>query len=159
FGATGGVMEAAIRTAYFMVTGKDLEDPVISSVRELDGVKETTVYINGLKLNFAVVSGIGNVRKVLENLNKYHFIEVMTCPGGCISGGGQPLGVNIDKVKSRMRTLYKIDEKAPIRYSHKNESVQKLYEEFLEKPLGEKSHHLLHTKYKKRSCNKQCVSR
>jgi len=159
FGATGGVMEAAIRTAYFMVTGKDLEDPVISSVRELDGVKETTVDINGLKLNFAVVSGIGNVRKVLENLNKYHFIEVMTCPGGCISGGGQPLGVNIDKVKSRMRTLYKIDEKAPIRYSHKNESVQKLYEEFLEKPLGEKSHHLLHTKYKKRSCNKQCVSR
>lgn len=159
FGATGGVMEAAIRTAYFMVTGKDLEDPVVSSVRELDGVKETTVDINGLKLNFAVVSGIGNVRKVLENLNKYHFIEVMTCPGGCISGGGQPLGVNIDKVKSRMRTLYKIDENAPVRCSHKNKSVQKLYEEFLEKPLGEKSHHLLHTKYKKRSCNKQCVSR
>lgn len=154
FGATGGVMEAAIRTAHYMITGKDLEDPIIPQARELDGVKEITVNINGSDINFAVVSGIGNVQPILEDIkngkSKYTFIEVMTCPGGCISGGGQPHGVNQEKVRNRMKALYDIDANAEIRFSHKNESIKKLYDEFLGKPLGHKSHELLHTSYRNR---------
>ena len=154
FGATGGVMEAAIRTAYNLVTGKDLTDPVIGDVRDLNGIKEASVNIDGLQLNFAVVSGVGKARKILEDIkngkSKYHFIEVMTCPGGCIAGGGQPHGVDLSKVKERMKTLYSFDAGAKLRFSHKNKSIKKLYDEFLGKPLGEKSHKLLHTKYVKR---------
>jgi iron only hydrogenase large subunit-like protein len=101
-----------------------------------------------------VVSGLGNARKLLEEIRNgrkdIHFIEVMTCPGGCINGGGQPLGADLDAVRARMQALYQIDRDAPVRVSHKNTWVLRLYEEFLGKPLGEKSHHLLHTHYCKR---------
>lgn len=151
FGASGGVMEAAIRSAYFLVTGRELEDLKVEAVRGLDGVKEASVDVDGTKVNVAVVSGLGNARKLLDEIKAgrkdLHFIEVMTCPGGCINGGGQPYGTNTEAVQQRMKALYKIDKDEPVRVSHKNKSVAKLYEDFLGKPLGEKSHHLLHTHY------------
>lgn len=154
FGATGGVMEAAIRTGYYFITGKELENPEILSVRDMNSIKEVSVDIDGMVVNFAVVNGIGNVRPVLEDIkngtSKYHFIEVMTCPGGCISGGGQPCGLDISKVRERMKTLYKIDAESKLRVSHQNESIKKIYDEYLGKPLGEKSHEILHTHYHKR---------
>ena len=101
-----------------------------------------------------MASGLGNARKLLEQIREgrsdIHFIEVMTCPGGCIAGGGQPLGTDKDKVKARMQGLYGIDRDAPLRVSHENEEVKRLYAEYLGQPLGEKSHHLLHTHYSKR---------
>jgi len=151
FGASGGVMEAAIRSAYFLVTGRELEELKVEAVRGLDGVKEASIDIDGTKVNVAVVSGLANARKLLEEIKAgrkdLHFIEVMTCPGGCINGGGQPYGTNLDSVQQRMKALYRIDKDEPVRVSHKNKSVAKLYEDFLGKPLGEKSHHLLHTHY------------
>jgi iron-only hydrogenase group A len=154
FGATGGVMEAALRSAYYLITGKELENLEIKPVRGLAGVKEARINIDGLDLGVAVVSGLGNARKLLEEIRAgrkdLHFIEVMTCPGGCISGGGQPLGADLAAVKARMQALYKIDQNESVRLSHRNAGVQRLYQEFLGEPLGEKSHHLLHTHYQKR---------
>ncbi|MEN6497541.1 MAG: NADH-dependent [FeFe] hydrogenase, group A6 [Thermoguttaceae bacterium] len=154
FGATGGVMEAAIRSAYYLVTGKELANLNVEAVRGFEGVKEAQVEIDGLTLNVAVVSGLGNAAKLLDQIRagqkQYHFIEVMTCPGGCINGGGQPIGVNRDNVRARLKALYQIDGQEAVRVSHQNESVQRLYTEFLGAPLGEKSHHLLHTHYTKR---------
>ena len=152
FGGTGGVMEAAIRTAYHMLTGKELKSLTIDSVRGLEGVKETFIEINGLKLGFAVVNGIGNAQKLLDQIKDgtrkdLHFIEVMTCPGGCIAGGGQPRNTDIASIKERMNSLYSIDRKDALRTSHENKAVQALYEEFLGEPLGHKSHELLHTHY------------
>ncbi len=155
FGVSGGVMEAAIRSAYNFITGRDLEDPLIANAREMDGIKEINVNIEGTELNFAVVNGIGNVPQILDDIkkgkSKYTFIEVMTCPGGCISGGGQPHGVKPEKVRARMQALYKIDANAKVRHSHRNESIKKLYDDFLKKPLGHKSHQLLHTTYRNRN--------
>jgi NADH-quinone oxidoreductase subunit G/NADP-reducing hydrogenase subunit HndD len=154
FGATGGVMEAALRSAHFLLTGKELGDLRIEAVRGLSGVKEAQVTIDGTTLGVAVVSGLGNAAKLLDQIragrNDLHFIEVMTCPGGCVNGGGQPITGNPEAIRSRMKALYNIDEHAPVRTSHSNEAVQKLYAEFLGKPLGEKSHHLLHTQYTNR---------
>jgi NADH-quinone oxidoreductase subunit G/NADP-reducing hydrogenase subunit HndD len=154
FGASGGVMEAAIRSAHFLLTGTEMADLAIEGVRGLAGCKEARARINGLEVGAAVVSGLANARKLLNDIRRgrkdLHFIEVMTCPGGCINGGGQPLGANLDAVRARMEALYRIDRDAPIRVSHKNESVQRLYKEFLGAPLGEKSHHLLHTHYQPR---------
>jgi len=121
-------------------------------VRGLDGVKEAQLEIDGIKLGVAVVSGVGNVRRLLEEVREgkrpdLHFIEVMPCPGGCVAGGGQPLGTDLVRVKKRMQALYSLDRDAGARTSHSNRSVQRLYEEFLGKPLGEKSHELLHTHY------------
>jgi len=151
FGATGGVMEAAIRTAYHLVTGKELGNLEVQAVRGLTGVKEAHVQVDGIELGVAVVSGLGNASRLLDQIragrNDLHFIEVMTCPGGCIGGGGQPIGANADAVRSRMQALYAIDAQETVRVSHHNEAVQRLYAEFLGKPLGEKSHHLLHTRY------------
>jgi NADH-quinone oxidoreductase subunit G/NADP-reducing hydrogenase subunit HndD len=151
FGATGGVMEAAIRSAYFLVTGKELENLEVQAVRGLTGVKEAHVQIDGIDLGVAVVSGLGNASRLLDQIragrNDLHFIEVMTCPGGCIGGGGQPIGADAEAVRSRMQSLYAIDSRETVRVSHHNEAVQRLYAEFLGKPLGEKSHHLLHTRY------------
>jgi NADH-quinone oxidoreductase subunit G/NADP-reducing hydrogenase subunit HndD len=151
FGATGGVMEAAIRSAYFLITGKEMGDLNVQAVRGLDGVKEARVSIDGLEVGVAVASGLGNAAKLLDQIragrNDLHFIEVMTCPGGCIAGGGQPIGGNVGAVRARMQSLYSIDANEPVRTSHHNESVQRLYKEFLGEPLGEKSHHLLHTHY------------
>jgi NADH-quinone oxidoreductase subunit G/NADP-reducing hydrogenase subunit HndD len=154
FGASGGVMEAALRSAHFLLTGKDMEQLEIQAVRGLEGVKEFKVEVAGKTLGVAVVSGLSNARTLLEQIragrDDIHFIEVMTCPGGCIAGGGQPIGADPEAVKSRMKALYKIDRDEPLRLSHKNPDVQRLYEEFLGEPLGEKSHHLLHTHYEKR---------
>jgi NADH-quinone oxidoreductase subunit G/NADP-reducing hydrogenase subunit HndD len=154
FGASGGVMEAAVRSAHYLLTGKEMADLRIQALRGLKGCKEMHAKIGDLEVGAAVVSGLGNARKLLDEVRAgrkdLHFIEVMTCPGGCIAGGGQPLGADLDAVRARMQALYQIDRDAPVRVSHKNEWVQRLYKEFLGKPLGEKSHHLLHTHYRKR---------
>ncbi len=154
FGASGGVMEAAARTAYYMLTGKELTRFKIDALRGLEGSKEAQLNINGIEVNVAVVNGLANARKLLEKVNKgeknYHFIEIMACPGGCINGGGQHIGATEEAVKSRMKTLYDIDDKETIKVSHKNPEIIKLYENFLIKPLGHESHELLHTHYSKR---------
>jgi len=151
FGTSGGVMEAAVRTAYYKLTGTNLATLELQDIRGSEGIKEATLDINGLKVNVAVVNGIGNVRPVLEKIkngeNTYHFVEVMACTGGCINGGGQPINQNPDKIKKRIQVLYDIDNKAKFRRSHENESVIKLYKEFLGEPNSHKSHDILHTKY------------
>lgn len=154
FGTSGGVMEAALRTAYFMLTGNELEKLEFEDIRGLDGVKELSLDINGMKLNFAVVNGVGNVERILDEVEngtcKYHFIEVMACPGGCINGGGQPIHQKPEKVNKRISALYDIDRHMAKRKSHDNESVKALYKEFLGEPNGHKSHEILHTSYKSR---------
>ncbi len=151
FGTSGGVMEAAVRTAYAKVTGKELEALELNDLRGLDGIKEATIDFNGLNVNVAVVNGIGNIRPVLDKIKSgeinYHFIEVMACPGGCINGGGQPINQKPDKIKKRIQVLYDIDNKAKFRRSHENESILKLYKEFLGEPNSHKAHEILHTKY------------
>ncbi|MBN1960134.1 MAG: iron hydrogenase small subunit [Deltaproteobacteria bacterium] len=151
FGATGGVMEAALRSVHYLITGKEIETPKITPIRGLNGIKQAEVAIADTKLKVAVVSGLSNARIILDEIRKgnspYHFVEVMTCPGGCIAGGGQPIGANVDAIRARMQALYKIDREAKLRTSHQNASVQRLYDEYLGKPLSEKSHHLLHTHY------------
>lgn len=151
FGASGGVMEAAIRTAYHMLTGEELVDLNVESVRGFSGHKEAKLNILGMTVGVAVVNGIGNVNRLLKEIragrNDLHFIEVMTCPGGCINGGGQPIGINREAAKERMKSLYSIDAQETTRVSHRNAAVQRLYAEYLGKPLGEKSHELLHTHY------------
>ncbi|HNV21201.1 MAG TPA: NADH-dependent [FeFe] hydrogenase, group A6 [Candidatus Hydrogenedentes bacterium] len=154
FGASGGVMEAAIRTAYHLLTGDELPGLKVEAIRGFDGRKEAKLEINGTPIGVAVVSGLQNARQLLEEIRNgrddIHFIEVMTCPGGCIAGGGQPLNANPDAIRARMQALYTIDRDEPVRTSHGNPSIQRLYTEFLGEPLGEKSHHLLHTHYAKR---------
>lgn len=155
FGATGGVMEAALRSAHFLITGREMEDLTVKAVRDLDGIKQATVDIDGTKVGVAVVSGLGNARKLLDEIRNgrddIHFIEVMTCPGGCINGGGQLLNTDQKAVRARLQGLYTIDKESNMRTSHSNPAVQELYKEYLGQPLGEKSHHLLHTKYEKRT--------
>ncbi|MBN1233244.1 MAG: iron hydrogenase small subunit [Candidatus Coatesbacteria bacterium] len=156
FGATGGVMEAALRTVYAVVTGENLPDLNITPVRGLEGVKEAKVNVPNLgEVRVAVAHGLANARKILEKVRDgeadYHFIEIMTCPGGCIAGGGQPIPTTNEIRRLRSEALYRDDCKVQTkRQSHENESIKKLYQAFLEKPLGHKSHHLLHTKYTKR---------
>lgn len=151
FGTSGGVMEAALRYAYFSLTGNHLETLDFEAVRGLSDIKEATVDVNGLKLNIAVVNGIGNAAPVLDEVragtSKYHFVEVMACPGGCINGGGQPIHQKQDKVIKRMKALYEIDKKMVKRRSYENEHVKSLYKEFLIEPGSHKSHELLHTTY------------
>jgi NADH-quinone oxidoreductase subunit G/NADP-reducing hydrogenase subunit HndD len=151
FGASGGVMEAAVRSAYWMLTGKELGELRIQELRGLKGIKELRVRIGDLEVGAAVASSLANARKLLEEVRAgrkdLHFIEVMTCPGGCINGGGQPIGASAEAVKARMKALYQIDRDAELRVSHHNKWVQRLYDEFLGKPLGHKSHELLHTRY------------
>lgn len=151
FGGTGGVMEAALRTAYHTLTGNELKSLKIGTVRGLDGVKESSIEINGTKIGFAVVNGIGNAEKLLNEIKEgrknLHFIEVMTCPGGCIAGGGQPLNTDQEKIKARLKSLHNIDKQDSLRTSHSNKAIKELYDNFLGKPLGEKSHELLHTHY------------
>jgi len=151
FGATGGVMEAAIRTAHYLVTGREMAEVKVQPVRGLKGIKRAQVRVGELELGVAVASGLGNAARLLEQVRAgdsgLHFIEVMTCPGGCIAGGGQPLGVDERAVRARMQALYQIDRTEPVRTSHGNDAVQRLYREFLGKPLSETSHHLLHTRY------------
>ena len=159
FGATGGVMEAAVRSAYFFATGTELADVNLTPVRGLDDVKSFEVEVAGKKLRLGVVHQLGNVDKVVQEVREaiaagkeppYHFIEVMACRGGCVSGGGQPYGSNDVIRAKRAAGLYKDDENCEIRVSHKNPQIVKLYDSYLKKPGGEKAHHLLHTHYTKR---------
>jgi len=154
FASTGGVMEAAIRTAHYSITGKELVKFKINEVRGLEGIKEAKINIDNLEIGVAVVSGLKNARKLLAQIKQgrkdLHFIEIMACPGGCIGGGGQPINKDENAIKLRMKSIYNIDERESIKVSHKNPDIIELYREFLGKPLGEKSHHLLHTSYEKR---------
>ncbi|MBM3317553.1 MAG: iron hydrogenase small subunit [Candidatus Eisenbacteria bacterium] len=154
FGASGGVMEAAVRSAYYLITGGEMKEYKIQELRGMKGSKELRVKIGELDLGAAVVSGLGQARRLMEELragrNDLHFIEVMTCPGGCINGGGQPIGADPEAVKARMNALYQIDRDAPLRASHSNPWVNRLYEEYLGAPLGHRSHELLHTHYQQR---------
>ncbi|HNZ42840.1 MAG TPA: NADH-dependent [FeFe] hydrogenase, group A6 [Bacteroidales bacterium] len=154
FGATGGVMEAALRTAYKKLTGNELKNFKINAVRGLSGRKEARIKINDLEIGVAVVSGLANAHKLVEELrngrNDLHFIEVMTCPGGCIAGGGQRIGITEKIIEARMNSLYEIDDKESLKVSHKNPEIVELYANFLGEPLQHKSHELLHTKYFKR---------
>lgn len=160
FGATGGVMEAALRSGYFLVTGRELEDLDITPVRGLKGIKEAEIDIDGTKLKVAVAHSVGQARKLLEKVRdqiknkgkcEYQFIEVMACPGGCVGGGGQSWGSNMAKRARRGEALYAEDKSLPHRRSHENSEVMAVYENFLGKPNGEKAHKLLHTHYNKRS--------
>ena len=152
FGATGGVMDAALRSAYYLVTGKNPDADAFSAVRGMDGWKEATFTIPGAgDVHVAVVSGLGNTRRLMHAIDdgkvSYDFVEVMACPGGCAGGGGQPIHDGVEMADSRGGQLWKLDAKAPVRFSHENPDVQELYRTYLKKPLGEKSHHLLHTEY------------
>ncbi|MBL1211906.1 MAG: 2Fe-2S iron-sulfur cluster binding domain-containing protein [Ignavibacteriae bacterium] len=151
FGTSGGVMEAALRTAYHELTGENLQSLEMFDLRGGGGVKECTVDVDGMDVNVAVVNGIGNVDPILEEIkngqSKYHFIEVMACPGGCINGGGQPIHQKPEKIVKRVQALYEIDEKAKHRMSHENESVKKIYKEFFIEPNSPKAHDILHTSY------------
>jgi NADH-quinone oxidoreductase subunit G/NADP-reducing hydrogenase subunit HndD len=150
FGATGGVMEAALRTAYELATGKSVPKLEFKEIRGMEGIKHGTININGTKIKFAAANGLHNTRKLLKRRDDYHFIEIMSCPGGCIGGGGQPIPSTKEKIQKRMQAIYQEDRKLPLRKSHENPVVQKIYKEFLEKPLSTKAHKLLHTHYCKR---------
>ncbi len=155
FGATGGVMEAALRTVYEVVTGETLANIDLVDVRGLKGVKEATIKVGDIDVKVAVASGLANAGKLMERVNAgdadYHFIEIMCCPGGCLGGGGQPIPTTNEIRAARMKAIYEEDADLPIRKSHENPAVTALYEEFLIKPLGHKSHELLHTQYIPRS--------
>ncbi len=151
FGASGGVMEAALRNAHFLLTGSPPEKLELSEIRGTAGIREAELEIAGKKLRVAAVSGTGNARDLLRDietgLRELDFIEVMTCPGGCVNGGGQPFTPDPEAVQKRIRTLYRLDRTAKDRVSYQNESIQRLYREFLGEPLSKKSHDLLHTAY------------
>lgn len=164
FGATGGVMEAALRTAVETLTGEELKALDFTEVRGVEGVKEATYEVAGLKVNVAVASGLSNAAKVLEMVKSgekdYHFIEIMACPGGCVNGGGQPqqhasVRNFVDLRAERAKVLYNIDSANTIRKSHENPAIVELYDNYLGKPGSEKAHHLLHTTYIKRSVNQK----
>jgi len=160
FGATGGVMEAAVRTAYWMITGRNMEKVDLKVVRGMEGIKEAEVDIDGLKVKVAVAHGLGNARELLTKVRKqleetgeseYAFIEIMACPGGCVGGGGQPKGSDFARRARRGEGLYKEDKSLRYRCSHENPAIKRVYEKFLEKPGSEIAHKLLHTYYFKRS--------
>ena len=160
FGTTGGVMEAALRTVSEILTGKELEKVEFENVRgEVNGIKEATVKIGDLELKVAIANGLKNAGKIMDMIEKgeapYHFVEIMACPGGCITGGGQPIHdaktrATVDIHGLRKKALYEPDKNLPIRISHENPVIKKLYEEYLEKPGSHKAHELLHTTYHKR---------
>jgi iron-only hydrogenase group A len=151
FGASGGVMEAALRTVYEVVVGETLQDVNFTFVRGFEGMKEAEIDLAGTKVKVAVANSLGNARKIMDEIkagtSPYHFIEVMCCPGGCIGGGGQPIPSTIEKRKERIAAIYAEDAGLPIRKSHENPEVNLLYADFLHEPLGHKSHELLHTHY------------
>ena len=153
FGATGGVMEAALRTAAYVLTGENPDPDAFSDVRTGPGLREATYEVAGIPVRCAVVSGLGNARELIEKLKAgkvhYDFVEVMACPGGCVGGGGQPIDLEDRELYGvRGQRLYDLDKAAPMRFSHENPQVKALYDEFLGAPLGEKSEELLHTNHK-----------
>ena len=162
FGTTGGVMEAALRTAVETLTGQPLADPVFEDVRGTEGIKRATYDVAGTKVRVAVASSTGKARELLDKVvageEEYEFIEIMGCPGGCVNGGGQPhvparIRNFVDIRAERAKALYELDDNAPLRKSHENESIKKVYEEFFEKPGSHKAHEILHTSYVRRSVN------
>ena len=162
FGATGGVMEAALRTAVETLTGEELPNVDFTQVRGTEGIKEAAYQVAGMEVKVAVASGLANARKLLNMVKngeaQYHFIEIMGCPGGCVNGGGQPQQPghvrNTTDIRAlRASVLYQLDEKNAIRKSHENPAIKELYDTFLGKPGSSKAHHLLHTSYVKRSIN------
>jgi iron-only hydrogenase group A len=154
FGATGGVMEAALRTAYEVITGSQLTNVDFVAVRGMDGIKEAEIDLNGIQLKVAVAHTLSNARTLLEQIENgtspYTFIEVMTCPGGCLGGGGQPIPTDEEIRLKRAESIYLEDKHKPLRKSHENPEIQYLYQHFLQKPLSEQAHHLLHTHYVER---------
>ncbi len=160
FGATGGVMEAALRTVYEVLTGKSLDKVEFNAVRGTEGIKEATIKVGDLDVNVAVAHGLGNARTLLEKVRSgeksYHFIEIMGCPGGCVTGGGQPIVSSktlceVDLKAARAKALYDEDESLTLRKSHENPYVKALYDEYMGEPCGHKAHELLHTHYQKRN--------
>lgn len=160
FGTTGGVMEAALRTAYETITGEELKKLDFEAVRGEEGIKKATVKIGDNEVKVAVANGLANAQKIMEEIKsgkaEYQFVEIMACPGGCVMGGGQPIKTSkqrseYDIRKLRAECLYDIDEKSTIRKSHENPIIKKLYKEFLEEPGSHKAHELLHTTYHKRN--------
>jgi iron only hydrogenase large subunit-like protein len=157
FGATGGVMEAALRTAYKTVTGTSCPNLDFEAVRGVEGVKETTIELKGTSINVAVSNGLNNAKQLLDKVARkekpYHLVEIMACPGGCVGGGGQPYppeGMHVldpELVRLRAQALYRIDAEMKLRESHENPEIKQLYREFLGEPNGTKSHELLHTRY------------
>ncbi|MDR0978955.1 MAG: [FeFe] hydrogenase, group A [Lachnospiraceae bacterium] len=159
FGTTGGVMEAALRTAYEWVTGKELGKLDFEDVRGKEGIKHASVKLGDITLKVAVAHGLSNAKKILEEIKAgkadYQFVEIMACPGGCIMGGGQPIKSSKERMEKdvrdlRAKAIYNIDKESKIRKSHENPDIQKLYKEYLEAPGGHKAHELLHTHYVKR---------
>lgn len=152
FGTTGGVMEAALRSAYFLATGNNPEPDAFKDVRGNKGWREKTFDLDGTELRVAVASGLGNARKLIEAVRageaEYDFVEIMACPGGCVGGGGQPFKDGLELAEDRSRQLYELDRKNEIRFSHENSAVQLTYQEYLGEPMSEKAHHLLHTDLK-----------
>ncbi|HHV30501.1 NADH-dependent [FeFe] hydrogenase, group A6 [Acetivibrio mesophilus] len=159
FGATGGVMEAAIRTVSEVLSGKSADNIEYNDVRGLEGIKEATIEVGGLTLKAAVAHGLGNAKKLLDKIKAgdadYHFIEIMACPGGCVNGGGQPIQPSqirswTDLRSERAKAIYEEDKAMPIRKSHENPKIKMLYDEYFGEPGGHKAHELLHTHYTKR---------
>ena len=153
FGATGGVMEAALRTAAYVLTGKNPDPDAFAAVRTGPGLREAAFELAGTPVRCAVVSGLGSARKLIERLKAgkvhYDFVEVMACPGGCVGGGGQPISVEDEELYGvRGQRLYDLDRAEPIRFSHENPQVQALYRDFLGAPLSQKAEELLHTDHK-----------
>lgn len=149
FGTTGGVMEAALRSAYYMLTGKNPDPDAFKDVRGMGGWREATFDIKGVPIKVAVASGLSNARKLVEAIRSgevdYDFVEVMACPGGCAGGGGQPIQDGKELAERRGETLYEIDANSRMRFSHENTAIQQIYKEFFGEPLSELAHHLLHT--------------
>ena len=155
FAASGGVMESALRSAYYLITGEDLKELEFRAVRGFEGLKEAEVEIAGQKLKVAVVNTLGKTRELIKRIKAgeadYAFVEVMACPGGCVGGGGQNYGFDSETVKKRIRSVYETEKSRRIRLSYKNEQVLALYKEYLEKPGSHRSHCLLHTDYRSRA--------
>lgn len=154
FGTTGGVMEAAIRTAHYLLTGSELPELKLEPLRGFKGIKEMHCEIAGIRMGFAVASGLANAEKLVQEIrdgrDDIHFVEVMACLGGCVCGGGQPRSIDPAVVRKRAQALYAIDAREAIRTSHSNSAIQDLYRDFLGEPMGERSHELLHTHYEER---------
>ena len=151
FGTSGGVMEAALRSAYYLITGENPDADKFSAVRGMDGWKERTVQVGDATLNVAVTNGLANARRLIEAIKagkvSYDFVEIMACPGGCVGGGGQPIRDGQELAAERSKTLRNLDSASVIRFSHENPFIKTVYEEYLEKPNSHIAHELLHTSH------------
>ena len=151
FGATGGVMEAALRTAADVLENRSVENVDYVATRGIEGIKEATFTLAGKELKVAIANSTGAAKKLIRRIQageaNYAFIEVMACPGGCVGGGGQPIHDGEEYAERRAPTLYELDRRKPIRFSHENPEIVRLYEDYLGEPCGEKPHHLLHVEH------------